>query len=58
MLIIDVKDSIEKALKQYKRKVKQTGILKEVRQRKQYEKPSVKRRTEVLKAVYKQKKFG
>jgi len=60
MLIIEVKnsDSIEKALKQYKRKVKRTGILKELRKRKHYEKPSVARRSEILKATYKRKKFG
>lgn len=60
MLIIEVNnsDSIEKALKQYKRKVNRTGILKELRKRRHFEKPSVARRAEILKASYKQKKFG
>ena len=60
MLIIDVKDgeSIDRALKKYKRKFDRSGVLKEVRKRKHFTKPSVKRRNEVLKAAYKQKKFG
>ncbi|GAH13074.1 unnamed protein product, partial [marine sediment metagenome] len=31
---------------------------KELRRRKQFTKPSVQRRTELLKAVYRMKKFG
>jgi len=60
MLIIDVKDSesIERALKKYKRKFEKAGILKELRRRKHFVKPSVQRRAEVLKAVYKQKMYG
>ncbi len=60
MLIIEVKDteSIDRALKRYKRKVQRTGTLKELRRRKQFTKPSVQRRAQVLKAVYKLKKFG
>lgn len=57
MIIIDVKDgeNIDKALKRYKRKFQNVGIIKEVRNRKEFTKPSVKRRNEVLKAVYKEK---
>jgi small subunit ribosomal protein S21 len=60
MLIVDVKDSesIDRALKKYKRKFEKAGILKELRNRKHFTKPSVKRRTEVLKAIYKQKTYG
>jgi small subunit ribosomal protein S21 len=60
MLIIDVKDSesIDKALKKYKRKFERSGTLKQLRRRKNFTKPSVERRTEVLKAVYKQEKYG
>lgn len=56
MLIIDVKDSdsIDKALKKYKKKFERAGILKELRSRQHFTKPSVKRRTEILKARYKQ----
>ncbi len=60
MLIIDVKDSesIDKALKKYKRKFEKSGTLKQLRRRKNFTKPSVERRTEVLKAIYKQEKYG
>ncbi len=60
MLIVDVKDneSIERALKKYKRKYQRAGVMKELRRRKHFTKPSVKRRNEMLKAVYKQKMYG
>ncbi len=60
MLIINVKEeeSIDRALKRYKRKFQSTGILKELRRRKNFTKPSVARRNEVLNAVYRQEKFG
>ncbi len=56
MLIIDVRDSdsIDKALKKYKKKFEKAGTIKELRRRQAFTKPSVKRRTEVLKAVYRQ----
>lgn len=58
MLIIEVKDTenIDRALKRYKRKVQQTRILRELRARKEFQKPSVQRRKEILKAVYKNQK--
>jgi small subunit ribosomal protein S21 len=60
MLILEVKDGevIDKVLKKYKRKFEKAGILKELRRRKAYTKPSVSRRTEVLKAVYKEDMYG
>ncbi len=60
MLIIDVKDSesIDRALKNYKRKVQRVGVIKELRRRKQFDKPSIKRRTTQLKAAYRLKKYG
>lgn len=59
MLIIDRKDeeSIDKALKRYKRKHRNIRLRNELRRRAYYAKPSVKRRTEILKAVYKEKKI-
>lgn len=56
MLIIDAResDSIDKALKKYKKKFERAGILRELRGRKAFTKPSVKRRAEVLKAKYRQ----
>ena len=58
MLIVNVKDNetIDRALKRYKRKYQKVGILKEVRNRRYFEKPSVTRRNEMLKAVYLEKK--
>jgi small subunit ribosomal protein S21 len=59
MLIIEVKNGeIEKALKQLKRKFDKTKTIKELRNRKEYVKPSVIRRTEVNKAKFIQEKFG
>ena len=56
MLIIPViKGNVDRALKQFKRKFKQTGTLKELRERKQYIKPSVKRKLEKEKAILNQK---
>lgn len=60
MLIINVKEeeSIDRALKRYKRKFQSTGILKQIRSRKNFTKPSVERRSEILSARYRLKKFG
>ena len=53
MIIIDIKNRpIEQALKLYKNKYNKLGIVKELRDRQTFTKPSVKRRTEVLKAQY------
>jgi small subunit ribosomal protein S21 len=56
MLIIDSKDceNIDKALKKYKKKFEKSRTLLELRDRQSFTKPSVRRRGEVLKAVYKQ----
>ncbi len=56
MLIIDVKDSesIDKALKKYKKKYEKSQMLKQLRARKHFTKKSVERRNQVLKAAYRQ----
>ncbi|MBW7912690.1 MAG: 30S ribosomal protein S21 [Taibaiella sp.] len=56
MLIIDSKDceNIDKALKKYKKKYEKSRTLNQLRDRQSFTKPSVRRRTEVLKAIYKQ----
>lgn len=56
MIIVKVDKSIEKALKEFKKKYSETKTLKELRDRKNYKKPSVKRREEVSKAIYVRKK--
>ncbi|MCP3927520.1 MAG: 30S ribosomal protein S21 [Bacteroidetes bacterium] len=60
MLIIEVREgeSIDRALKKYKQKFNRAGVIRELRRRKQFTKPSIKRRTEILKAEYKQKMYG
>ena len=57
MLIIDSKDceNIDKALKKYKKKYEKSKVLLQLRERQTFTKPSIKRRSEILKAVYKQK---
>jgi small subunit ribosomal protein S21 len=54
MLIIDTReaDSIDKALKKYKKKFEKAGILRELRERQTFTKKSVKRRGVILKAAY------
>jgi small subunit ribosomal protein S21 len=56
MLIIDSKDceNIDKALKKYKKKFEKSKVLLQLRERQAFIKPSVRRRGQVLKAVYKQ----
>jgi small subunit ribosomal protein S21 len=56
MLIIDSKDceNIDKALKKYKKKFEKSKVLLQLRERQSFMKPSVRRRGQVLKAIYKQ----
>ena len=56
MLIIDAKDceNIDKALKKYKKKFEKSRTLLQLRSRQAFIKPSIVRRTEVKKAIYKQ----
>lgn len=60
MLIIHVKDeeSIDRALKKYKRKFQSVGLIKELRSRKHFLKPSVTKRNQRLSAAYRHAKFG
>lgn len=57
MIIVPVKEgeNIDRALKRFKRKFEKTGIVKELRRRQAYEKPSVTKRQQKLKAIYIQK---
>ncbi|MCB0381613.1 MAG: 30S ribosomal protein S21 [Flavobacteriales bacterium] len=57
MIIVPIKDgeNIERALKKYKKKFEKTGVVKELRNRKQFDKPSVINRAEKIKAVYVEK---
>ena len=57
MIIVPVKEgeNIERALKKFKRKFEKTGIIKELRDRQEFSKPSVRRREQIKRAVYVQK---
>ena len=57
MIVIPVKEgeNIERALKKFKRKFEKTGVIKELRERQAFTKPSIKRREEVKHAIYIQK---
>ncbi|MEA3505251.1 MAG: 30S ribosomal protein S21 [Bacteroidota bacterium] len=54
MIIVPVKEgeSIERSLKKFKRKYEKTGVVKELRSRKHYVKPTMVRREQKLKAIY------
>ncbi|MDV7188030.1 30S ribosomal protein S21 [Lutibacter sp. TH_r2] len=56
MLITKVKDgeNIDRALKRYRRKYKNTKVLQELRKRKEFKKPSIKKREQLIKAQYKE----
>lgn len=56
MIIVNVKEgeSLDRALKRFKKKFEKTGVLRELRSRQAYEKKSVTRRIQVKKAIYKQ----
>lgn len=60
MLIIEVKndESIDRALKRYKRKFQKVGMIKQLRNRRYFTKPSVERRNEIMKATYIQEKYN
>ena len=54
MIIVPVKDgeNIERALKKFKRKFEKTGVVKELRARQQYNKPSALKRLKMEHAIY------
>lgn len=60
MIIVNVKDneSVDRALKRFKKKFERTGVLKELRSRTYFEKPSVARRKQVERARYRQTLFA
>jgi small subunit ribosomal protein S21 len=56
MIIIPIKENepIDKALKKFKKKIERTGMIRELRARQAFEKPSITKRAQVIKAVYKE----
>lgn len=57
MIVINVKenDSLDKALKKFKKKFEKTGVVKELRSRQAFEKPCITKRQQRIRAAYKQK---
>ncbi len=57
MIIVPIKEgeNIDRALKKLKRKFEKTGILKELRERQKFTKPSIVKREQRIKAQYIQK---
>jgi small subunit ribosomal protein S21 len=53
MLIVKIgkKENINQALKRFKRKVSKSKMMKEIRERKTFMKPSMKKRIQKLKAI-------
>ena len=56
IIYVKEKEAIERALKRFKRKYEKVKILKKIRAKAAYKKPSIKRREMRLKAIYRQKK--
>ncbi len=54
MIIVPIKEgeNIEKALKKFKRKFEKTGAVRELRSRREFQKPSVTKRKARMKAIY------
>lgn len=54
MIIVPVKEgeSVEKALKKFKKKFEKTGVVKQLRERQKFTKPSVRRRETIIRAKY------
>ena len=53
MIVVPVKEgeNIEKALKKFKRKFEKTGVVKELRSRQQFDKPSVLKRLKMEREI-------
>lgn len=60
MIIIPVKEgeNIDRALKKFKKKFERTKVLRQLRARKHFTKPSIKKRDEKIKAIYRDKMFS
>lgn len=54
MIVVPLKEgeNIERALKKFKRKFEKTGVVKELRERQAFTKPSVRKREVLKRAIY------
>lgn len=55
IIYVKEREAIDRALKRFKKKIDKVGILKKVKERMCYKKPSIERREQRLKAIYKQR---
>lgn len=53
---VEVRESLEKAMKVLKQKMSKEGILQELKRRRFYEKPSVKRKRKIREAAKRRRK--
>ena len=60
MIIVQIKEneSVDRALKRFKKKFERTGVLKELRRRTFFQKPSITQRKQKQKAIYKLATYG
>ncbi len=56
MVIVPVKEgeSLEKSLKKFKKKFEKMGVVRELRDRQKFTKPSIRKRETKLKAIYRE----
>jgi small subunit ribosomal protein S21 len=55
-LVVVINDNVEKALRKFKKKVAESGLLQELRERETYEKPTTRRKKAHNSAVRRWKK--
>lgn len=57
MIYVNVKEneSLDRALKKFKKKFEKTGVVKELRERQSFTKPCIKKRQQNIRAAYKLK---
>ena len=56
-VILKENEPLERALRRFKKKMEREGIIRQVKARKHYEKPSVKKRRKIREARKKKKRY-
>jgi len=56
MIVVPIKEgeTIERALKKFKRRFEKTGVVRELKNRQAFSKPSIQRRKQIVRAIYRQ----
>lgn len=59
MIFVEVKENegLDRALKRFKKKIERVHILRQARARMYYVKPTIRRKMQKLKAIYRQKQL-